>query len=61
MALKAKRKESLARQIKAKTKYDLKAYCEIRGLSVTSLYKGFISKKSKKILEKDGIAISRVA
>ncbi|EEV17395.1 hypothetical protein [Campylobacter gracilis] len=41
--------------------YDLKAYCEIRGLSVTSLYKGFISKKSKKILEKDGIAVSRVA
>lgn len=59
--MKVKRKESLARQIKAKTKYDLKAYCEIRGLSVTSLYKGFISKKSKKILEKDGIAISRVA
>lgn len=54
-------KFSLARQIKAKTKYDLKAYCEIRGLSVTSLYKGFISKKSKEILEKDGIAVSRVA
>ena len=59
--MKAKRKESLARQIKAKTKYDLKAYCEIRGLSISSLYKGFISKKSKEVLEKDGIAVSRVA
>lgn len=49
---------SLARLIKAKTKYDLKAYCEIRGLSITSLYKGYIGKKTKKILEADGIKVA---
>jgi hypothetical protein cfetvA_11529 len=49
---------SLARQIKAKTKYDLKAYCELRGLSMTSLYKGYLTKRAKKILEKDGIKVA---
>ena len=51
-------KMTLARQVKAKTKYDLKAYCEIKGLSITSLYKGYVTKKAKKILERDGIKVA---
>ncbi len=46
---------SIAKLVKRKTKYDLKDYCEMRGLSAYSLYKGYISKKAAKILMRDGI------
>ena len=50
-----KRVTSIAKSVKQKTKYDLKDYCQIRGLSLSSLYKGYVSKRAKKVLEKDGI------
>lgn len=47
--------QTISRLVKQATKYDLKAYCELRGLSLSSLYNGYISKKAKKILIKDGV------
>lgn len=48
----------ITKAVKQKTKYDLKDYCEMRGLSLQSLYKGYVSKKARKILEKDGIKVA---
>ena len=48
---------TLARAVKQKTKYDLRAYCEINNLSLSSLYKGYISKRARKILQRDGIKV----
>lgn len=48
---------TLARAVKRKTKYDLRAYCQINNLSLSSLYKGYVSKRAKKILQKDGIKV----
>ncbi|WP_297985889.1 hypothetical protein [uncultured Campylobacter sp.] len=50
-----KRVTSIAKSVKQKTKYDLKDYCQMRGLSLSSLYKGYIGKKAKKVLKNDGI------
>ncbi|MBR8464689.1 hypothetical protein KDD93_08965 [Campylobacter sp. faydin G-24] len=44
----------VAKAVKQKTKYDLKDYCEMRGLSLSSFYKGYISKRAKKCLKKMG-------
>ena len=52
--------QSLAEVIKDKTRYDMKAYCEINNLSLSSFYKGYISKRAKKVLKSDGIALNRV-
>ncbi|WP_181562963.1 hypothetical protein [Campylobacter hyointestinalis] len=52
------RKTPIAKAVKQKTKYDLKDYCEMRGLSLSSFYKGYISKRAKKVLEKDGIKVA---
>ena len=46
------------KQVTREVKHDLKDYCKIRGLSLSSLYKGFVSQKAKKILEKDGIKVA---
>ena len=51
-------KQTIAKAVKKATKYDLKRYCEIKGLSLTSLYKGFVSKKAQKIFKKDGIKVA---
>lgn len=51
------RNTTLAQAVKRKTKYDLKAYCDINNLSLSSLYKGYISKRAKKVLLKDGIKV----
>ncbi|MBE2985527.1 hypothetical protein CCAL12920_00825 [Campylobacter sp. RM12920] len=48
----------IAKAVKQKMKYDLKDYCEMRGLSLSSFYKGYISKRAKKVLEKDGIRVA---
>lgn len=48
---------TLARAVKRKTKYDLRAYCQINNLSLSSLYKGYVSKRAMKILQKDGIKV----
>ena len=48
----------ITKAVKRKLKYDLKDYCEMRGLSLQSLYSGYISKKARKILEKDGIKVA---
>lgn len=48
---------TLARAVKRKTKYDLRAYCQINNLSLSSLYKGYVSKRAKKILQRDGIKV----
>lgn len=48
---------TLARAVKQKTKYDLRAYCQINKLSLSSLYKGYVSKRAKKILQRDGIKV----
>lgn len=48
----------VTKAVKQKLKYDLKDYCEMRGLSLSSLYKGYISQKAKKILEKDGVKVA---
>ncbi|OCS23753.1 hypothetical protein CFVB10_10055, partial [Campylobacter fetus subsp. venerealis cfvB10] len=53
-----KRVTPIAKSVKQKTKYDLKDYCQMRGLSLSSLYKGYISKKAAKILKKDGIKVA---
>lgn len=50
-------KPSIARLVKKATRYNLNEYCYLRKLSVTSLYKGYISKKAAKILMRDGIKI----
>lgn len=52
------KKQTIAKAVKKATKYDLKSYCEINGLSLTSLYKGFVSKKAQKIFKKDGIRVA---
>lgn len=51
----------IAKAVKLATKYDLKAYCEIKGLNLNSLYRGFISQKAMKILKADGVNINLVA
>lgn len=56
--VKVGKKMSIAKLVKRKTKYDLKDYCEMRGLSVYSLYKGYVTKRARKILEKDGIKVA---
>ena len=48
----------ITKAVKRKLKYDLKDYCEMRGLSLSSLYKGYVSQKARKILEKDGIKVA---
>nr|WP_314542598.1 hypothetical protein [uncultured Campylobacter sp.] len=48
----------ITKEVKRKLKYDLKDYCEMRGLSLSSLYKGYVSQKARKILEKDGIKVA---
>ena len=50
--------KTLAQLIYEKTRWTLKDYCEMRGLSLQSLYRGYISKKARKILEKDGIKVA---
>ncbi|QMS59958.1 hypothetical protein [Campylobacter fetus] len=52
------KKMSIAKLVKDKTKYDLKDYCEMRGLSAYSLYKGYVAKRARKVLEKDGIKVA---
>ncbi|WP_298791350.1 hypothetical protein [Campylobacter showae] len=52
------RVKPVAKAVKEKLKYDLKDYCAMRGLSLSSFYKGYISQKAKKILEKDGIKVA---
>ncbi|WP_201029906.1 hypothetical protein [Campylobacter fetus] len=52
------KKLTIAKLVKSKTKYDLKDYCEMRGLSAYSLYKGYIAKKARKVLERDGIKVA---
>lgn len=51
---------TLAQAVKRKTKYDLRAYCQINNLSLSSLYKGYVSKRARKVLERDGIALNKV-
>lgn len=51
-------KQTIAKTVKKVTKYDLKDYCEMKGLSLTSLYKGYVSKKAQKIFKKDGIKVA---
>ncbi|AQW80766.1 hypothetical protein [Campylobacter pinnipediorum] len=48
----------ITKAVKKKTKYDLKDYCQMRGLSLASLYKGYVSKRARRILEKDGIKVA---
>ncbi len=48
---------TLARAVKRKTKYDLRACCQINKLSLSSLYKGYVSKRAMKILQRDGIKV----
>ena len=50
-------KRELSKQIKKTTRYDVKDYCELRGLSLSSLYRGYISKKAREVLKKDGISV----
>jgi hypothetical protein cfetvA_11529 len=52
------RVKPVSKAVKQKLKYDLKDYCAMRGLSLSSFYKGYISQKAKKILEKDGIKVA---
>ncbi|OCS20043.1 hypothetical protein CFVI97532_10155, partial [Campylobacter fetus subsp. venerealis cfvi97/532] len=52
------KKPTIAKLVKSKTKYDLKGYCEMRGLSHLSLYKGYVAKKARKVLERDGIKVA---
>lgn len=54
----ANRVKPVAKAVKQQLKYDLKDYCEMRGLSLSSLYKGYISQKTRKVLEKDGIKVA---
>ena len=56
--VKVGKKMSIAKLVKDKTKYDLKDYCDMKGLKVKSLYNGYISKKAAKILKKDGIKVA---
>ena len=51
----------IAQQIYVKTRYTLIEICEMRGLSYGSLRKGYISKKSAKILKEYGIKIPKTA
>lgn len=56
--VKVGKKMSIAKLVKDKIKYDLKDYCDMKGLKVKSLYNGYISKKAAKILKKDGIKVA---
>lgn len=47
---------TLSRMIYKKTRWTLKAYCEMRGIAYYGLQKGYISKKNALILDRDGIA-----
>ncbi|MGP1579423.1 MAG: hypothetical protein ACTTH5_00125 [Wolinella sp.] len=46
----------LAEMIYQKTRWTLKAYCEVRGIAYYGLQKGYVSKANAKLLERDGIA-----
>jgi len=52
------RVKPVSKAVKQKLKYDLKDYCAMRGLSLSSFYKGYISQKARKILERDGIKVA---
>ncbi|EJP76165.1 MULTISPECIES: hypothetical protein [Campylobacter] len=52
------KRDTIAKIVKKATKYDLKDYCEMKGLSLTSLYKGYVSKKAQKVFKKDGIKVA---
>lgn len=56
-----KAKFSLAHAIKEKTGFSLKIYAKRRNLSLSSLYKGYLSENVKEILKKDGIIIKNFA
>lgn len=47
--------KTLAQMIYEKTRYALKAYCEVRGIPYGGLRSGFVSKANAKVLEADGI------
>ena len=49
---------SIAWQVKQRTKYDLKDYAQMHNLSAASLYKGYVSKRAAKILQKDNIKVA---
>lgn len=52
------RKEgSLSFIIEKQLGYTLKKYCELRGLSYTSLTRGFVSEHAASILHEDGIEV----
>ncbi len=56
--VKMAKKMTIAKLVKLRTKYDLKDYCEMRGLSIYSLYNGYVAKRARKILERDGIKVA---
>ena len=49
-AIVANQAKPITKEVKRKLKYDLKDYCEMRGLSLSSLYKGYVSQKARIIL-----------
>jgi hypothetical protein len=51
------RENSIADKVYEKTRYDLRAYCELRGLSHKALYHGYISRKAARVLIRDGIDV----
>jgi hypothetical protein len=51
-------RKSIASQVREKKKTTLKWYCEMNNLSYYSIVKGFISRKTRRILEKDGIKVA---
>lgn len=53
--LKDQEMKTLAQLIYDKTRWTLKAYCEMRGIAYYALSGGYVSKANAKILESDGI------
>lgn len=53
-------KMRLSRAIHEKFRWNLKDYAEMRGLSYMSIRKGFLSKKTKEVLQKDGIDVDKI-
>lgn len=51
------KENSIAYMVYDKTRYDLRAYCELRGLSHKALYAGYVSCKAARVLARDGINV----
>jgi hypothetical protein len=48
-------RQTIAQEVRRNTPYTLKGYCDLRGLSYTSLVTGYVSCEAARVLAADGL------